>query len=74
MLNIELHSERWVQFLIVDRYYWSALDPGNISEALYSAANVLTFARLFYLLAISEHLGPMLISLERMIKVGNIII
>ena len=41
-----------------------------MSESLYSVANVLTFARLFYLLAINEHLGPLLISLERMIKVS----
>ena len=55
--------------LFTDRFYWSAWDPCNVSEALNCVANVLTFARLFYLLAINEHLGPMLISLERMVKV-----
>ena len=54
---------------LTDRFYWSAWDPCNVSEALNCVANVLTFARLFYLLAINEHLGPMLISLERMVKV-----
>lgn len=64
-------SEYLVYWLVPDRFYWDTLDPTNMCEALYSVANVLTFARLFYLLAINEHLGPMLISLERMTKVKN---
>ena len=56
-------------WLLIDRFYWSSWDPCHVSEGLTCVANVLTFARLFYLLAINEHLGPMLISLERMVKV-----
>jgi len=40
-----------------------------VCEGLFAVGNILNFTRLFHLLAISELLGPMLISLERMIKV-----
>lgn len=56
--------------LHIDRYYWDAWDPVYVCEALFAIGNILNFARLFHLLAINEHLGPMLISLERMIKVN----
>jgi len=56
-------------FACLDRYYWHALDPEHVCEALFAVGNILNFSRLFHLLAINEHLGPMLISLERMIKV-----
>ena len=52
-----------------DRFYWDAWDPAYVSEALFAVGNILNFTRLFYLMAISEHLGPMLVSLERMLKV-----
>lgn len=52
-----------------DRYYWNAWDPVHVCEGLFAVGNILNFTRLFHLLAINEHLGPMLISLERMIKV-----
>jgi len=42
-----------------------------VCEGLFAVGNILNFTRLFHLLAISELLGPMLISLERMIKVGR---
>ena len=55
----------------VDRYYWDAWDPVHVCEGLFAVGNILNFTRLFHLLAINEHLGPMLISLERMIKVSS---
>ena len=58
--------------MLSDRFYWDAWDPGHVSEALFAVANILNFTRLFYLMAISEHLGPMLVSLERMLKVHEI--
>ena len=56
--------------LTTDRYYWNAWDPVHVCEGLFAVSNILNFTRLFHLLAINEHLGPMLISLERMIKVS----
>lgn len=55
---------------LTDRFYWDAWDPVHVSEAMLALGNILNFTRLFHLLAINEHLGPMLISLERMIKVS----
>ena len=61
----------YVRVLVIsDRFYWDAWDPYYVCEALFAVGNILNFTRLFQLLAINEHLGPMLISLERMIKVG----
>lgn len=58
-------------YCAVDRYYWHAWDPVHVCEGLFAVGNLLNFTRLFHLLAINEHLGPMLISLERMIKVSR---
>lgn len=57
-------------FFFSDRFYWDAWDPNHLTEACYAVGNVLNFTRLFYLLVINDHLGPLLISLERMIKVN----
>jgi len=56
---------------VADRYYWDAWDPVHVCEGLFAVGNILNFTRMFHLLAINEHLGPMLISLERMIKVSR---
>ncbi|ESO08660.1 hypothetical protein HELRODRAFT_169548 [Helobdella robusta] len=58
----------WFYWLDADRYYWDSWDPVHVCEALFAVGNIINFARLFHLLSINEHLGPMLISLERMIK------
>ena len=42
----------------------------HICEGLFSVANVLSFSRLFYLLAANEQLGPLQISLRLMIAVS----
>jgi len=60
-----------VIYCAADRYYWNAWDPVYVCEGLFAVGNILNFTRLFHLLAISELLGPMLISLERMIKVSR---
>ncbi len=41
----------------------------NVSEGLYSLANVMSFCRLFNILAANDQLGPLQISLLRMISV-----
>ena len=46
----------------------------NICEGLFAVANVLSFSRLFYLLAANEQLGPLQISLRRMISVSKFMI
>ena len=61
----------WATCCAADRYYWDAWDPVHVCEGLFAVGNILNFTRMFHLLAINEHLGPMLISLERMIKVSR---
>lgn len=46
---------------------WHNDDPVFVSEALYALANVLSFCRLSYILPVSEFLGPLQISLGRML-------
>ena len=57
--------------LILDRLHWDPWDPIHICEGAFAVANVLSFSRLFYYLAANEHLGPLQISLRRMILVSN---
>lgn len=46
-------------------------DPGLVSDALFAIANVISVCRMTYLLAVSERLGPLIISLARMIMVSH---
>ncbi|XP_041465629.1 short transient receptor potential channel 3-like [Lytechinus variegatus] len=54
-------------FLQRERSMWHNDDPVFVSEALYALANVLSFSRLSYILPVSEFLGPLQISLGRML-------
>lgn len=54
-----------------EREVWRSFDPIFVSEALFAFANVLSFSRLSYILPINEFLGPLQISLGRMI--GDIV-
>ncbi len=46
-------------------------DPINLSEGLFAIANVLTFAKLCFYLPISQQLGPLQITLGKMINVND---
>ena len=52
-----------------DRYSWDLWDPGVVSDALFAVAKVISVTRMTYILAVSERLGPLIISLARMIMV-----
>lgn len=54
-----------------DRLRWDPMDPINIAESLFALANILSFTRICYLLPANESLGPMQISLGRMINVSS---
>ncbi|KAJ8020454.1 Short transient receptor potential channel 7 [Holothuria leucospilota] len=58
-------------YLSHERKLWRSTDPIFVSEALFAFANVLSFSRLSYILPISEFLGPLQISLGRMM--GDIV-
>ncbi|XP_050396877.2 short transient receptor potential channel 7 isoform X1 [Patella vulgata] len=57
-----------IYWLNADRFYWDAFDPINLSEGLFAIANILSFARISYLLPANESLGPLQISLGRMLN------
>ena len=56
-------------FIFKDRFYWTSLDPLNLSEALLAIAIILTFARLCFWLPANQNLGPLQITLGAMISV-----
>lgn len=48
---------------------WNKWDPINTAEGMFAIANILSFSRISYLLPANEYLGPLQISLGRMLKV-----
>ncbi|XP_060530177.1 LOW QUALITY PROTEIN: transient-receptor-potential-like protein [Cylas formicarius] len=49
------------------REQWNAFDPQLIAEGLFAAANILSALKLVHLFSINPHLGPLQISLGRMV-------
>lgn len=56
-----------------DRIFWKPDDPINLLEGQFAMANILSFSRISYLLPANEILGPLQISLGRMLKVDKIL-
>ena len=54
-------------FLLTARFKWKMDDPEIVSDVLFAIANVISFARTTYLMPAFEVLGPLQISLYRMI-------
>ncbi|KAH9502963.1 Short transient receptor putative channel 3 [Bulinus truncatus] len=59
---------RSIYWLNTDRIRWYPTDPINVSESLFALANIMSFFRISYLLPANEVLGPLQISLGRMLK------
>jgi len=55
------------QSAFVPREDWHGFDPQLISEGLFSAANVLSALKLVHIFSINPYLGPLQISLGRMV-------
>ncbi|XP_044748362.1 transient receptor potential-gamma protein isoform X2 [Coccinella septempunctata] len=49
------------------RSEWDDWDPMLISEGLFSAANILSSLKLVYIFSVNPHLGPLQVSLSRMV-------
>ncbi|XP_048773231.1 short transient receptor potential channel 7-like isoform X2 [Ostrea edulis] len=62
-----LFLEWQLYWLNADRFYWQPFDPINAAEALFAVANILSFSRISYLLPANEALGPLQITLGRMV-------
>ncbi|VDI51110.1 Hypothetical predicted protein [Mytilus galloprovincialis] len=54
-------------FMEASRFHWKADDPEIVSDVLFAIANVISFARTTFLMPAFEVLGPLQISLGRMI-------
>ena len=50
-----------------ERKDWNPYDPNLIAEALFAAANIFSSLKLIYIFTVNPHLGPLQISLGRMI-------
>lgn len=51
----------------IPREEWQDFDPQLISEGLFAAANIFSALKLVHLFSINPHLGPLQISLGRMV-------
>ncbi|CAF0793560.1 unnamed protein product, partial [Didymodactylos carnosus] len=51
----------------IDRKDWDPWDPTLISEGVFAAANIFSSLKLVYIFTINPHLGPLQISLGRMV-------
>ena len=58
-----------VPCVLADRRFWQNDDPFLVSESLFGIANVISYTRLSYLLAVSEIFGPLQITLVKLTKV-----
>ncbi|KAI8790076.1 short transient receptor potential channel 6, partial [Biomphalaria glabrata] len=64
----ELKMLEHLYWLNTDRIFWSPTDPINLIEGSFAIANILSVGRISYLLPANEILGPLQISLGRMLK------
>ncbi|KAK7079006.1 Short transient receptor putative channel 1 [Halocaridina rubra] len=55
------------QTAFIPREQWDAFDPQLISEGLFAAANILSALKLVHIFSINPYLGPLQISLGRMV-------
>lgn len=51
----------------IPRGEWDSYDPTLISECLFAAANIFSMLKLVYIFTVNPHLGPLQISLGRML-------
>jgi hypothetical protein len=66
---IQTHLRAFFNVNLTDRYYWKSVDPINLSEGLYAIANVISIAQMCFYLPLSQQLGPLQITLGKMINV-----
>ena len=52
---------------LLPRENWDAFDPILLSEGLFAAANIFSSLKLIYIFSVNPHLGPLQISLGRMV-------
>ncbi|OAF71995.1 Transient receptor protein 2 [Intoshia linei] len=65
--QVEYEKSKQLQAAFIPRELWDAFDPDLISEGLFSVANIFSCLKLVSIFTINPHLGPLQISLGRMI-------
>lgn len=59
------HGRKWAQ---VERRFWEWNEPTLVAEAFYCLGVTLAFGRILYLFQISQILGPLQLSMARMMS------
>ncbi|KAL8582753.1 hypothetical protein ACOMHN_061632 [Nucella lapillus] len=67
MLTDTHRTNLHLYWLNTDRMQWTKQDPSNVAEGLFALANIISFSRIINILPANEALGPMQISLGRMV-------
>merc|ERR1719319_794134 len=65
--DVQLEKELGVKTESLPRELWDTWDPTLISEGLFAAANIFSSLKLVYIFSVNPYLGPLQISLGRMI-------
>ncbi|ESN98767.1 hypothetical protein HELRODRAFT_66730 [Helobdella robusta] len=66
-LKVEEEKRNNYPSAYADRKSWDAYDPTLISEGLFASANIFSCLKLIYIFTVNPHLGPLQISLGRMV-------
>lgn len=53
---------------VLERKYWSGLDPVLMADGFFVIASVLAYLRLLFYFQISKHIGPMQVAMDAMVK------
>lgn len=68
LIKVPSLTVNYLLYLNVGRLWWAPDDPEYISDCLFALGNVLSFSRISYLMPAWELLGPLQISLARMVS------
>lgn len=68
--SVKVNLPKLSHVVSLDRFYWEDFDPIFVSEAAMAFANLLTFLRLSIYLGFNQQVGPLQITLGKMINVS----
>ncbi|XP_064625056.1 short transient receptor potential channel 7-like isoform X4 [Lineus longissimus] len=67
IITSQLFDIEGTYYLRGTRLWWNTYDPQIVSDCLFAIANIMSFVRVTYIMAAFENLGPLQLSLGRMI-------
>ena len=68
VMQVQQQLARGDAYATATRSDWDAFDPQLIAEALFATANILSILKLIHFCTISSHLGPLQLTLGRMVN------